>query len=581
MLERLDRLPASIDGSRARLLWLLAIGATFVGLVGWATQSLGGGVIALWSFCVAAAALALVLPLPYALASPLYMGVLGWLVDMLPLVILLGWGTVVVRWALGVLQERRLPRGGRWIWLPIGLVVWTALGILVITSLDFKHFLLLLGIQVLASGAVLAVVDRLEALTDRTRLVSALGGFIVLLSVGVFLQWVGVDIEALQNGEVRKRVEAAYGVDAFPNNIGMIKYARSINAGSLELRQKMERVAADNEDLPPFEVFRPKFQAYENSLVVRFQGSARPFEEELSARGVRLLYDNVGLAPANTVPRMRSFPRNALTYAGICAALFPLAFFLIWTGRKRLGWSVLVACLFGAGFSLARGSWVAIALGIIYLLVDGVITKRQKTGVVIAFVAAALVLTGVFLAKYKVDPLNGRAGGGASVNTRDDLYRDTFDIVKKNPQYALLGYGTEQPRTESGTNKEGTRYVPRAGTHSTYLNYLFRTGIPGALMILALYIGAGLHARQASRERGDDDAVFATLITASVVTVAAHAVILSLYVEPIYTLVISLVLGAAMASAQGLVGSVWPWRRSPDDPARREGRETTPIANRA
>ena len=580
MLERLDRLPASTDGPQARLLWLLAIGAIFVGAVGWATQSLGGGVVALWSFSLAAAAVALVLPLPYALASPLYMGVLGWLVDMLPLVILLGWGTVVVRWALGVLRERRLPRGGRWIWLPIGLVVWTALGILVITSLDFKHFLLLLGIQVLASGAVLAVVDRLEALADRTRLVSALGGFIVVLSVAVFLQWVGVDIEALQNGEVRKRVEAAYGVDAFPNNIGMIKYARSINAGSLELRQKMERVAADNEDLPPFEVFRPKFQAYENSLVVRFQGSARPYEDELGQKGVRLLYDNVGLAPANTVPRMRSFPRNALTYAGICAALFPLAFFLIWTGRKRLGWAVLVACLFGAGFSLARGAWVAIALGIVYLLVDGVITKPQKTSVVMAYVGAALVLTGVFLAKYEVDPLNGRAGGGASVNTRDDLYRDTFDIVKKNPQYALLGYGTEQPRTESGTNKEGTRYVPRAGTHSTYLNYLFRTGVPGALMILALYIGAGLHARQAARERSRDEALFATSITASVVIVAAHAVILSLYVEPIYTLVISLVLGAAMASAQNLSGSVWPWNKSEVDSPRNEGRKTTAATTR-
>ena len=102
---------------------------------------------------IAAAALAYVLPLPYALASPLYMGAFGWLVDMLPLVILLGWAVVVVRWALGVLRERRWPRGGRWTWIPIGLVVWTGLGILVITSLDFKHFLLLLGIQVLASGA--------------------------------------------------------------------------------------------------------------------------------------------------------------------------------------------------------------------------------------------------------------------------------------------------------------------------------------------------------------------------------------------------------------------------------------------
>jgi O-antigen ligase len=177
--------------------------------------------------------------------------------------------------------------------------------------------------------------------------------------------------------------------------------------------------------------------------------------------------------------------------------------------------------------------------------------------------------------------VNGRAGGGASVNTRDDLYRDTFDIVKRNPQYALLGYGTEQPRTESGTNKEGTRYVPRAGTHSTYLNYLFRTGIPGMLMVLALYIGAGLHARQAGRERDREEALLATLLTASVVTVAAHAVILSLYVEPIYTLVISLVLGAALAGAHNLRGSMWPWKSSGDRSSRNQGRKATAATERA
>jgi hypothetical protein len=568
VLGRLDRLPTGVRGRSGRLLWIAALLATAAGLIGWGTQTLVGGVIALWCFCAAAALLALVLPFPLALASPLYMGALGWLVDMLPLVILVGWGTGIARWGWRLLRERRMPRGGRWTWIPLALIVWTGLGVLVITSLDFKHFLLLLAIQVLSSGAVLAVMDRMEELEERARLVSALGAYVVLLSVAVFLQWVGVNIQALQNGEVRARVEAAYGVDAFPNNIGMIKYARSINAGAQELRKQMERFASRNDELPPFDVFRPQFQAYENSLVVRFAGSARPFETELARENVRLLYDNVGLAPANTVPRMRSFPRNALTYAGICAALLPLAFFLVWSGRRRLGWAVVAACLFGAGFSLARGAWVAIAIGILYLLVDGLISRPRKRTVVVAYLLGALVLTGVFLVKYKVDPLNGRAGGGASVNTRDDLYRDTFDIVRKNPIYALLGYGTEQPRTESGTNKEGTRYVPRAGTHSTYLNYLFRTGVPGALMILALYLGAALHSRAAARERTGEDALFASLMTASVVIAAAHAVILSLYVEPIYTLVISLLLGAALAGAAELRLSMWPWRS-------RAGRPTT------
>lgn len=562
MRERLDRLPAAAPGRTSRALWAVALAASLVGIGGFASQSLVGGVLALWAFCVAAAALALVLPLPWALTSPLYLGVLGWLVDMLPLVILIGWATVILRWGFDLLRARRLPRGGRWIWLPVALVVWTGLGIFVITSLDFKHFLLLLGIQVLASGAVLLVVDRLGALEDRGRLVSALGAYIVLLSIAVFLQWIGVDIQSLQNQEVRRRVEAAYGVDAFPNNIGMIKYARSVNAGAKELREELRDLASREEELPPFSVFRPKFQAFENSLVVRFEGSARAFEDSLARYDVRLLYDNVGLAPANTVPRMRSFPRNALTYAGICAALFPLAFFLIWTGRRRLGWTTVVACLFGAGFSLARGAWVAIAIGIVYLFVDGVLSRRRKLTILVAFIAAATVLTGVFLVKYRVDPVTGRAGGGASVNTRDDLYRDTFALVKGNPLYAVLGYGTEKPRTESGTTKEGTRYVPPAGTHSTYLNYLFRLGVPGAIMIIALYAIAGLHSRAAARVKEGDEQLFSTLMAAAVAIAGAHAVILSLYVEPIYTLTISLLLGAAMAGSWDLPRSVWPWRRN-------------------
>lgn len=563
MLQQLERLPSTTPGRTARILWALTIAALLVGIGGWASQTLVGGVIALWSFCVAAALIALVLPLPSALVSPLYMGVAGWLVDMLPLVILVGWTAVVLRWACSLLRDKRLPRGGRFAWVAIALLAWTGLGVVVITRLDFKHFLLLLGIQFLATGAILASVDALGAVEERTRLVRGLLAFVILLSVAVLLQWVGINIEALQNGETRKRVEVAYGVDAFPNNIGMIKYARSINAGSIELRQRLERVKASTPEMPDYEVFRPGFQAYENSLVVRFEGSARPFEDALAPARVQLLFDNVGLSPANTVPRMRSFPRNALTYAGICAALFPLAFFFVWVNdrrKRRFGIVAVGACLFGAGFSLARGSWVAIALGITYLLVDGVLDRKRKRQIVLSFVAGALVLTAVFLVKYKVDPLTGRAGGGASVVTREDLYKDTLGILKGPVKYILVGYGTERPRTESGTVKEGNRYVPRAGTHSTYLNYLFRTGLPGALLIMALYAIAFLHTRARAKEKGPEEPrTFSTLTAAGVVTAAAHGVILSLYVEPIYTLTISLLLGVAAANGTGSTSPLLPW----------------------
>jgi hypothetical protein len=564
MISRLDALPAAAPGNRARLLWFVGLGAIAVGLVGWATQTLVGGVVALWSFSIAAAAIALVLPLPYALVSPLFLGILGWLVDMLPLVILIGWLAVAARWFFGLVAERRLPRGVPIVWIAVGLVVWTGLGVLAITRLDFRHFLLLLGIQVLASAAVLAVADALRDQRDRLRLVAGLLTYVIVLSVAVLLQWIGVDIEALQNGETRRRVEVAYGVDAFPNNIGMIKYARSIKAGALELRREVERVARRTPELPPFEVFRPKFQAYENSLVVRFQGSARLYEEKLSSAGVRLLFDNVGLAPANTVPRMRSFPRNALTYAGICAALFPFAFLWRWDPRARrrqFGVVALAACLFGATFSLARGAWVAIAIGILYLLFDTAVDRGKKREVAVAFVIAALVLTGVFLIKYQVDPVTGRAGGGASVTTRAELYGDTLAILKGPLRYIAVGYGTERPRTESGTVKEGTRYVPRSGTHSTYLNYLFRTGVPGVLGIMALYGFAFLYARRAARSRSSDDPVTPTMSAMSIVIAAAHAVILSLYVEPVYTLTISLLLGVAATWAPASISPRLPHRQ--------------------
>jgi hypothetical protein len=565
MIARLDRLPAAFHGGKARALWFVCIAACAVGLVGWGTQTLVGGVVALWSFCIAAAAIALVLPLPYALVSPLFLGILGWLVDMLPLVILVGWLAVAARWFFGLVVDRRLPRGGPIVWIAVGLVVWTGLGVLAITRLDFRHFLLLLGIQVLASAAVLAVADALRNQRDRLRLVAGLLTYVIALSVAVLMQWFGIDVGALQNGETRRRVEVAYGVDAFPNNIGMIKYARSINAGALELRRELERVARTTPELPAFEVFRPKFQAYENSLVVRFQGSALPYEERLNAAGVRLQFDNIGLAPANTVPRMRSFPRNALTYAGICAALFPLAFLWRWDPsrrRRRFGTVAIAACLFGAAFSLARGAWVAIAIGILYLFVDGAIERGRKREVAIAFVIVAVVLTGVFLIKYRVDPVTGRAGGGASVNTRAELYGDTLAILKGPLRYIAVGYGTERPRTESGTVKEGTRYVPRSGTHSTYLNYLFRTGVPGALGIVALYGFAFLYARRAAKSQPSDDPVTPTMSATSVVIAAAHAVILSLYVEPVYTLTISLLLGLAATWAPTSLSLRLPRRQS-------------------
>lgn len=565
MISRLDRLPAASPGRTARILWFAAIVAFLAGIVCWATWTLQGGVIALWCFTLSAVALALVLPLERAIVAPLFMGAAGWLVDMLPLVILAGWAAVVLRWAWGLWTERRLPRGGRWIWLPIFLVAWTALGITQIDlGLDLKHFLLLFGIQGLASGMVLLVVDRFADIEARSVIAVGLVGFIVLMSVVVFAEWIGAPVQEMQNDEVADRVEETYGVNAFPNNLGLMKYARSSKGGAKEFRAVLERFAEDNPDLPDFEVFLPKFQAFDTTnIVIRFDGSARAFEEELSevGLGVDLIYDNVGLTPGNSIPRMRSIARNSLTYAGSCVVLFFISFYLFWTGlgrRRWLGLAGIVSSLFGAGFSLSRGAWVAIPIGIVYLCADRLLPGRRKLAVVAAFLIGAAVLSAIYLIKYDVDPYNARAGADASTATRTILYQDTLEAV--NGIHFVVGFGTDTPRTSSGVSHVLGRYIPDAGTHSTYLNYLFRTGVPGALAIMLLYALAALHARAAALLARDDERLFRSLVTAAVVAAAAQGVILSLFVEPIYTLTISILVGLAMAGTADLGASIWPWK---------------------
>ena len=530
------------------------------GVLFWAV---GQGIVALWLFMVAAVIVALVLPLPAALVSPLFMGVAGWLVDMLPMLVLVGWAAVSARWGVGLLRQRRMPRGGRFVWLAVGLAAWTGLGVLAILSADLKHFALLFVIQVLISATLLMAVDSLQDQESRRRVASGLLAFVVLLSVAVFLEWIGVPVQELKDSSVADRVESAYGVDAFTNSLEMIKYVRSSKAGAPDLRRALKGVSRDNPGLPPFEVFKPKFQAWSKSLMVSFEGSARPLEKELSRVDVGLIYDNVGLAPANTVPRMRSFPRNSLTYAGVCAALFPLGLYAAWTAadRRRLfGWLAVASCLFGAAFSLARGSWLALLIGLIYLAVSRSIPVRRKLQAVAVLGAAALIVSGVFLVKYGVDPLSARGEAEGSVNTREALYTDTLTRVSQSNIYFLTGFGTETPRGQGGTSHRLGRYIPSAGTHSTYLHYLYRTGVVGVLLFIAVYVGAWLHARAAAHVGDGSERTFAACLAAAVVTVAAHGMILSLYVEPVYTLVVSLLLGLALAAGMEARGPLLPWR---------------------
>jgi uncharacterized membrane protein len=90
-------------------------------------------------------------------------------------------------------------------------------------------------------------------------------------------------------------------------------------------------------------------------------------------------------------------------------------------------------------------------------------------------------------------------------------------------------------------------------------------------LLVALYAVAWLFARRGSRlaRVGDPlQRLFSSMAAMSIVIVAAHAVILSLYVEPVYALTVSILLGLAIAGVTDMPGPLLPfkiptpWKRS-------------------
>jgi len=144
--------------------------------------------------------------------------------------------------------------------------------------------------------------------------------------------------------------------------------------------------------------------------------------------------------------------------------------------------------------------------------------------------------------------------------TRRTLAEDTF--AKITGLHILLGYGSEKPRDEEGNVPAGLKYIPEAGTHSTYLNYLFRTGVPGFSMLVALYVVAWLHARRGARRVRGDARSMSQMLAMAIVIVAAHGIVLSLYVEPVYTLTASVLLGLSIAGVGDVSGSLLPWKKN-------------------
>ena len=172
------------------------------------------------------------------------------------------------------------------------------------------------------------------------------------------------------------------------------------------------------------------------------------------------------------------------------ALLTPFVFAAIQERQIRLprwlGVVALGAAAVPFAFSLNRGAWLTLGVGVVYGVVRGAIVNRRLVPILaLAFLAivglVAAASTG--LLDTTTERLETRTSD--SNETRTNLYVTTLDRSAESP---LIGFGTPRPNP---TNPAG----PPLGTHGQFWAITFAHGYVAAGLYVAFFVLAFLRAR--------------------------------------------------------------------------------------
>jgi polysaccharide biosynthesis protein PslJ len=216
---------------------------------------------------------------------------------------------------------------------------------------------------------------------------------------------------------------------------------------------------------------------------------SQPFVQEL----VQPVFANVEGFLGYPVPRPSAPFTYTNNWGGNIAVLTPVAIAAAGAAgpgpRRKLIIAVLVASLVPMVFSLNRGMFLSLGVGMVYVTIR--LAVRGRFGALLSLLA----VTALMVAILAVTPLghlllSGISGShGHSNATRVSLYQQAWAGANQSPWF---GHGEPQP--VSGAVLAGT---PAIGTQGQLWTVLYSNGYPATVFFLGFFIAAFWQTRRA------------------------------------------------------------------------------------
>jgi O-antigen ligase len=221
---------------------------------------------------------------------------------------------------------------------------------------------------------------------------------------------------------------------------------------------------------------------------------------------------------------------------GLLTPFFILDFFVLGSvRRRRAGLLIGAAAMVPIIFSLNRGLWLSVGLGLIYVALRRALQGNVKVALVLG--AVLLTVFGALAATALGDVVKQRFEiAGESNNARSALYEVAYDITKERP---LTGYGA--PLEVDGLWRE-------VGTHGLIWFVMVCYGFPGAFFLLAWAVAMLISSARAPNQTA----------------LWAHVAIVVFAIQiPIYGLLPQLVLMGIVAAISVRAQALGPERADP------------------
>lgn len=169
-------------------------------------------------------------------------------------------------------------------------------------------------------------------------------------------------------------------------------------------------------------------------------------------------------------------------WGGAFALLVPFVI-LVWQAGLRRRFKVVLACAAAASivpvvFSMNRGLWLSLGLGLVYAALRLSLKGRERA--LIAFVSVTILLAGALFLTPLGSTLSERLSTPHSNNRRVSLYEEAVRGAAESP---LFGFGAPRP-------SKWNPNAPSVGTQGQLWLVLFSNGYPGMVLFVAWFLAA-------------------------------------------------------------------------------------------